>query len=77
VEEICGGELVLWKASVILIRDLKTTYVILCGTGKQDRDSSVNIPTFQLIQGTEGLYPLPQALIILNIAGLIYGVPGM
>jgi hypothetical protein len=71
------GKLVLWKASVILIRDLKTTYVILCGTGKRDRDSSVNIPTFQPIQGTEGLYTLPQALTILNIAGLIYGVPGM
>ena len=43
------------QESVILIRDLITRYIILCGTGKQSRDSSVNIPTCQIVQGSEGL----------------------
>jgi hypothetical protein len=43
------------QESVILIRDLPPGYVILCGTSRHWRDSSVNNPTFQLVQGSEGL----------------------
>ena len=43
------------SGSVILIRDLITGYVILCGAGRHWGDSSVNIPTCQLVQGSEGL----------------------
>jgi hypothetical protein len=43
------------QESVILIRGLITGYVILCGAGRHWRESSVNIPTCQLVQGSEGL----------------------
>ena len=43
------------SGSVILMRSLIAVYVILCGTGRHWRYSSVNIPTFQLVQGSEGL----------------------
>jgi hypothetical protein len=43
------------QESVILVRELLPEYVILCGTGRHLRDSSVNMPTCQLVQGSEGL----------------------
>ena len=43
-----GEHLLPVQESVIFIRDLIAKYVILCGTGKQSRDSYVN-------QGSEGL----------------------
>ena len=43
------------SGTVILMRGLIAGYVILCGTGRHWRYSSVNIPTFQLVQGSEGL----------------------
>ena len=39
------------QESVILMWDLIAGYVILCGTGKHWRDSSVNISTFQRSEG--------------------------
>jgi hypothetical protein len=44
------------QESVILVRELPLPeYVTLCGTGRHWRDSSVNMPTCQLVQGSEGL----------------------
>ena len=43
------------SGSVILMRGLLAGYVILCGTGRHWRYSTVSIPTFQLVQGSEGL----------------------
>ena len=43
-----GGHFLPVQESVIFIRDLIAKYVILCGTGKQSRNSYVN-------QGSEGL----------------------
>jgi hypothetical protein len=40
---------------VLLIRDLIAMHVILCGTAKQSRYSSVNILTCEPVQGSEVL----------------------
>ena len=49
-----GGHFLPVQESVIFIRDLIAGHVILCGICTQGRDSSVNIPTFQLVQGSAG-----------------------